>query len=338
QYESEGYGTPYEGDGFSLRRLPGKRYYLELLPDIHHRKSGLDCIDCHNGQEVMGDGKRYDLLKDEVDTSCLSCHAQRDLENGPKEGPIGDLGLKLVSLNGRLQVKEGEIIRFSPKGYPLYNVVSTQKGLFLFRKSDGQPFQITSMKKEPYHHLRGHERLSCLACHSQWMPQCYGCHIAQREGLQWDWIRKEGSMPQWFERRDFMRFESPPLGLRNGKVYPISAHYVSFYDGVEGSRSRHDYFGLASFDPHTTQKRSRTCSECHGDPKTYGLSYLYPGMDLLAGKEGIDVKSFEMADIQRILRVGECIGCHRDYTDKIYGDFSQSYQRFLLDTELPCRR
>lgn len=335
-YESEGYGTPYEGAQLSSRRLSGNRFYLELSPDIHHRKAGLECIDCHNGQELMGDGKKYRLLKEQLDTACLTCHApNRDQNGNIKEDYPDERALKLSKANREIELKQDSIIRYSQRGYPLYNIVRYKDEFYLFRKSDGHPFKITMMVDAPYHTLKGHERLSCQSCHSSWMPQCYGCHIRNREGLQWDWLKKEASLPQWVERRDFMRFESPKLGLKEGKIYPISPHYVSYYG--EGGELYH-YHGLASFDPHTTQRSSRSCSDCHRNPMTYGVGGPYPSLDRLVGKNGLDAEALKDKDLDRILKVGLCIGCHMEYGDKIYQDFQKSLKRFFEEDSLPCRR
>lgn len=340
QYESEGYGTPYEGDGFSRRRLSGNRFYMELPSDIHHRKAGMECIDCHNAQELMGDGNKYKLLKEQLDTECEVCHrpyklGERD-EGILKEGPIDERAERLLRANGKIEVKEGQLIRYSKKGYPLYNVVLLEDGYYLFRKMDGFPFRITPMKEAPYHTLPGHKRLSCQSCHSQWMPQCYGCHIGQSEGYQWDWVKGKGSGPVWKERRDFMRFESPPLGIKDNKIWPISPHYVFFYE-KGGDRPRY-YYGTASFDPHTTQRASRDCKECHRNLRTYGKGTFYPGMDSFLGRTGLDSKAFEENELEGILKVGMCIGCHREYSDRIYIAFDESYKRFVEDNSLPCRR
>ena len=57
-FESEGYGAPYEKGGQNRKQLPGARFYLELADDVHHAK-GMECIDCHTREEIMGDGTSF---------------------------------------------------------------------------------------------------------------------------------------------------------------------------------------------------------------------------------------------------------------------------------------
>ncbi|MCP4665724.1 MAG: amino acid ABC transporter substrate-binding protein, partial [Deltaproteobacteria bacterium] len=67
KFESEGYGTPYDGRRLNQRRLSGGRFYINLPADIHFVKAGMTCIDCHTEAGVMGDGKKYETLKGQLD-------------------------------------------------------------------------------------------------------------------------------------------------------------------------------------------------------------------------------------------------------------------------------
>jgi hypothetical protein len=50
------------------------------------------------------------------------------------------------------------------------------------------------------------------------------------------------------------------------------------------------------------------------------------------------VRPFQKSEIDRILHVGPCLGCHETYDDPVYRDFRASRQRFETDPGLPCRR
>jgi len=47
-----------------------------------HIASGMGCVDCHNAQDVHGDGKSYQSMRDEgaVKASCENCHDPEDLD------------------------------------------------------------------------------------------------------------------------------------------------------------------------------------------------------------------------------------------------------------------
>ncbi len=57
KFESAGYGTPYEADGLSSRRLSGGRFYLDLQADVHFERGKMVCIDFQTATGLMGDGQ-----------------------------------------------------------------------------------------------------------------------------------------------------------------------------------------------------------------------------------------------------------------------------------------
>jgi len=207
-----------------------------------------------------------------------------------------------------------------------------------------------------------------------WMPQCYGCHLTYRKSEeQTDWLTHERSPGRWKEARSYIRFSRPALGVRdNREIFPISPcqMFVSVFD-ESGEYLAHQSFrvmNLSAFDPHATSGKSRTCLECHEDPKvlglgegilhqkegrrifrpTYdaagsGLALSHP-LDGYAGRDGDPlqdglkngVRPFGSDELDRILGVAPCLGCHPAYDDPIYGDFQESRRRFQEEAGLPC--
>lgn len=372
-YESAGYGTPYHGKGFTQRRLSGRRFFLDVTADVHFRKVGMTCVDCHTATGVMGDGKEYDKMEQQVDITCRACHS-------PSFGKVADpksVAYLLSDANRRVPDCRGKSIAWTKRGTPIYNLQLRRGKALFFRKLDGRSVKLdTASGKKPYHMLQGHGRLSCQSCHSSWMPQCYGCHIAYKTNEnQRDWLTGEVTKGRWVEGRSYIRFLKPALGLRNNSlVYPISPCQIflpgSLPENGEGRNSPRKIFTVSAFDPHTTSLRSRQCIDCHGDPKTLGLGEgilirkngkweFRPIYDSKASHLGIsfpldglmseeqkmtdarrtdDTRPFIPGEIDRILSVDICIGCHKQYNDKIYQDFAVSLRRFQKDTSLPCRR
>lgn len=372
KFESAGYGTPYEGDDLSSRRLSGRRFYLDLPADIHFEKGKMVCIDCHTATGLMGDGHLYDKMADQVDISCEACHSPRFTSNPETES----LANRLAFLNGKIPMPEKRPIGFSRKGTPLYNVQEVNGKPVFYRKMDGQALklQVAGDLKKAHHNLKGHDRLSCQACHSAWIPQCYGCHLTyQKSALQKDWITGKKTLGKWKETRSYLRFRKPTLGLHgDGRIYPLSPCQV-FFSPLDdaGQFIKTESFtnlNLSAFDPHTTREKSRTCIDCHADPKTIGLgegilyqhkgkrifrpthhasdhgpdlSFPLDGFVNLAGKPlqtgaKNGVRPFDHKEIDRILSVEPCLGCHSTYEDRIYQDFPKSMKRFKTDEGLPC--
>jgi hypothetical protein len=373
KYESPGYGTPYEGGALNSRRLSGNRFFLELPPDIHLKKARMECIDCHTATGVMGDGHPYETMQDQLDITCEGCHIPSFSE--VEEG--GSLAKRLVSLNGKVPHMEKAPIAFSKKGTPLYNIQTRNGKVFFFRKMDGHSTELdVSSREKPYHTLPGHKQVSCQACHSAWMPQCYGCHLTRRKGIPpGDWITGVKAAGRWREKRSYLRFSSPALGVRkDSTIFPVAPCqvFVSTFDekGDYQGGSSFKSLNISAFDPHTTSLWSRRCLDCHGDPKTLGLGegilHYHDGtwtfratydavssglgvnfpLDGLVGpggeafqKNGSDgTRPFDGGELRRILSVNPCIGCHNRYEDKIYQDFPESKKRFETENGLPCSR
>jgi hypothetical protein len=342
------------------RTLSGNRFYLHLEPDVHFSKARMDCIDCHTGVEVMGDGKRHDDMDTQLDITCEACHMPGFSFHDPDLAEAE----RLARLNERVPAPAGAAVALSKKGTPIYNLRRQGGKVVFYRKADGERIELdTPSVQRPYHRLSGHERLSCQACHSAWMVQCYGCHLTYREsGRQVDWLTGSASEGRWEEKRGHTRFENPTLGIRSGsRVYPLSPCQVFFtYNGKKerGDGRPFKVLSVSAFDPHTTAKPSRSCRECHGDPKALGFgggqlegrgpssgpSIDFP-LDAFLDSSGAPLQTnlhdgtrpFTLEEASSIQFVNLCLGCHDDYGDKIYEDFGKSKRRYRSGEEgLPC--
>ncbi len=59
------------GDDYKL--VEGHRVFTYIQEDVHH-KLGMNCIDCHNSFELMGDGNLYAHQEQQVQIQCKDCH------------------------------------------------------------------------------------------------------------------------------------------------------------------------------------------------------------------------------------------------------------------------
>lgn len=365
KFESEGYGTPYHHGQLS-HKIEKNRYYYPLPADIHHTKAKLDCIDCHTERGVMGDGKYHEHMEGAEDISCIDCHAPRlhDAMHYP-------LAAKLAAINAKIPLPTGKIAITHKKGTPLYNVQLRSGKVTLFRKRDGKAFFITPSSRRPYHTLAIHKRLACTACHSSWTPSCYGCHeVYLDSGRQLDWISKKRTPGQWQELRSFLRWEHPTLGIGyNKKIMPFAPGCQVIATIFHGRKVQKRFvsMAMAGWDPHTTQKKARSCQDCHFDPASLGLGrgilhiekgriafapfydsrasgmpFSYP-IDAFETPEGHQLqstsrtyaRSFNAKELTKILQAYTCILCHTGYNDPIYRDFTRSKKLFLRGMT-PC--
>lgn len=355
-YESEGYGTPYDTGDFSADTLSDGRFVRRLAPDIH-QKAGLVCVDCHTQLEVMGDGALHSHLREQLEVRCEHCHSDKDM-------PAQIL---------RVYEKEGENL------YPKKENKSALPRLSL--EKSGNEVMLKAKSTEKLHKLKAlanecknpqHSRLSCQACHSTWVPQCYGCHVrydAQKKQL--DKVTGEETNGRWQEFKDIMRYETPPLGMvkiakKTEKVVvmvPGCQDFVSFIGqggAVEKSFVR---FTASHMDPHTTQQKGRSCKDCHQKSEALGLGtgnltkkdekwFFQPALackDNLQGDQAQPLDSFvdlqgkrlmhsstdalrpfDKLEIERILQVGLCLDCHKDFSDPVMSGWKRENQ------PLPC--
>lgn len=328
-FEAEGYGTPYEKGTLSSKRLPGDRFYLEIADDIHHEK-GMVCIDCHTRNEIMGDGTSYAHYEEQLEISCETCHSETPGITRKKQ--------ELTNLD-------------EENGRPV-----------LLGKVDEKVRPVNPPKTEACGYP-GHKRVTCEACHSSWVPQCYGCHAKRDEReTHLDKLTLKETQGWWEEGRSYIRYEKPMLAVWGEEIVivtPGCQDVVTLIDGegkIEGGFNR---FTMAAINPHTTQAKGRTCKECHASPKTVGLGEgtvskeegkwrfdpVDRGVDTLEGRTvGFDnfvtidgealqygsrdnLRPFNGEELQRILRIGLCLDCHSSYTDPAYANY---------DPKRPC--
>ncbi len=198
KYESEGYGTPYEEGDLSSTQLEDGRFYQKLPADVHYR-AGMICADCHTQKEIMGDGHEYAHLEQQLEVQCATCHTT--VENLAKTATASSV----------------------PYGQWKHEIDSVREPRLNIEKQNGQYFikGLADSKLHPLHAPSpdncmqpAHRRLSCQACHSPWVPQCYGCHVQyNRAETQMDKIRGRETPGRWTEFKSFMRFNAPPLGI-----------------------------------------------------------------------------------------------------------------------------
>ncbi|WP_137223662.1 multiheme c-type cytochrome [Shewanella sp. MEBiC00475] len=337
--ESDGYGTPYTEDGDKQGKLHGKHYNF-LEADLHY-DAGMSCIDCHTKNEMHGDGYLYTKKEHALEIRCESCHGT----------PTTEATLK------------------TSRDVPLNNLKREGKTVTLTTKNDGKKLDVPQLNsielsEEGYVamvKIASHmEKMECSTCHAAWAPQCYGCHAKQDVGKpNGDWLEgtgddlsKQGNKGNlaknafsWSESRSYVRWETPALGINHrGKVSTFVPGCQVFLTQVDGKKSIVSNKAYTTVDgtsgishnpiqPHTMSKKSRTCEECHTNPKVLGLgSGVYDiNRNFPDGKAPIDfelerfvdengkqlqstshegARPFNKQEMDRISRVGSCLACH----------------------------
>lgn len=128
----------------------------------------------------------------------------------------------------------------------------------------------TESAGEPPHDTR-HARLECATCHSQWVPQCFGCHMEyDADGTQWDHIEQRETAGRWHEQRSGFRNEPGALGVNEHDRIEL------FTPGMIMTLAHPDWDeekfvrAFAPISPHTIGA-ARSCESCHRSSVAMGL-------------------------------------------------------------------
>jgi len=331
------YGSPYSPTGGKQPKLHTKNY-LFIKDDLHHQvqsrpgnpQGGLLCQDCHTSIGTHGDGNLPGTTLAQVEIECEDCHGT--VTKFPWELPLGhgeehqvDIGDTPRGLTDELpdymlfateyDPQDGYLI--TARGNPLGNVVKKGKKVVLHSAS-GLDFDVPVLKqlaldnewKSPnalvaMASVEKHmESMECYACHADWAPQCYGCHVTvdYSEGkTDVDWINNANSRGEngltadaelgtnglksdgkVSETRSYLRWETPILGINGeGRVSPMmpGCQVITTVIDKNGNTVAHNETWMtpegkgldhAAVQPHTAGRNARSCESCHNNPKTLG--------------------------------------------------------------------
>jgi hypothetical protein len=242
---------------------------VERRPDDIHHAAGMGCTDCHTEVGVMGIGQRATHKSAAVDIACRDCHDNRAPRLNPARWPA-----RYRALLAKVPFPVTGGTRFlvtTRHSTPLWNIQVRADGNWLYPKQGGAPLHIPPYTAASHPTTQAHRRLSCSACHSQWAPQCYGCHLSYtaKEG-QWDHAEAAVTPGAWHERRSGVRSTLPPLGVdQAGDIVPVVPGMILTIAHPGWTKPRF-VRRFAEISPHTTG-RARSCESCHRSPTALGL-------------------------------------------------------------------
>jgi len=284
----------------------------EIISDIHLAR-GMECIDCHTQNDIMGDGNLYSKQGEAVEIRCETCHGTMDTL--PRIQQITDRQDRVIRLSrhykGSSSVNTlGDWMVVSSRGNKLANVKVVNGKIVTIGKRSGRQHITPLIRDSDAHDIPGHqEKLQCTACHSLWVPRCKGCHIsydARRKTVhpmktQSPWNPFEFSLdaaepalmmgPQDKIVPMLSQVAKPLTVLdEQGKPVPVimksgdsPGEYLNwqFVDSHGHSGANLAY----AVNPHSVSKTTRSCAGCHLNPRTLGLAgdALKIGSDI-AGK------------------------------------------------------
>jgi hypothetical protein len=331
------YGSPYNEKGKKQPKLHTKNY-LFTMDDLHHQiesrpgnpRGGMLCQDCHTSIDMHGDGNLFGTTLAQVEIECADCHGTPT--QYPWELPLGygeefqqavsnkprGLGTDLpafMSFGTIYDAEDGYLL--TARGNPFGNVVRRGDKVIVHSAS-GLDFETPVLKqiadtdgwkninsKVAMSRVANHmESMECYACHADWAPQCYGCHITvdYSEGkTDVDWILNANSREangltadnalgtngltsagKVSETRSYLRWETPILGINGeGRVSPMmpGCQVITTVIDKDGKTVAKNEIWMtpegkgldhAAVQPHTAGRKARSCESCHDNPKTLG--------------------------------------------------------------------
>jgi len=329
------YSSPLQAGGKAQPKTHGKRY-KHIKEDLHFA-AGMTCQDCHTSVDMHGDGTLFGTTLGQVEIECADCHGtnekfpwelkigygEKNLAVGAPEGERGMAKELPYWMTQGTVYKPMDGYLLSTRGNPLGNVVKDGKEVIVHLAS-GKDLKAPLLKEKAMNNtwkskdahvamglVKEHmENMECYSCHSDWAPQCYGCHIKvdyTPGKSKIDWIasgsthfangetsesvlgtKGKKQIGKASETRSYLRWEDPILGINGeGLVTPIIPGCQVTYtivgpDGETIALNKQAQVpdgpngalvagtDMSPVQPHTTGAKARTCESCHNDPKALG--------------------------------------------------------------------
>ena len=256
---------------------------------------GGGCLACHIAEHP--ENAHAALTADVSDARCFGCHSRS-----------GRISLSYVGLaeadDASLRLADGRTVeRLTPDVHQVAGMrctachnaddVMSHAGSAVHQREAVSA--VCTDCHEPHADDTEHERLTCSSCHSQWAPQCFGCHMDYDEnGEQWDHVAQKVTAGRWSDRRWDVRNSLPALGVN------AAGRIEAFVPGMIMTVAHPSWDDekfvrmFAPLSPHTTGK-ARSCESCHRSSQALGL-----------GKGELSVESNELrfAPLRELLRDG----------------------------------
>jgi len=305
------YGSPFNAEGKSQPPLHTKKY-LYIKDDLHHSARDINgnpatmlCQDCHTSIDMHGDGNIFGTTLAQVEIECSDCHGTPDKypwelplgygEEFEKELPAEPRGtttqlLPFQSFGTVYPPEDGYLL--TARGNPFGNVVRKGDRVIL-HSATGVDFEVPLLKRiketnawktdaaeVAMDKVAGHmTKMECYACHADWAPQCYGCHVKvdySGGARSTDWVAIGNSHTRFTdgltvaehpeaaeeitapgvvvgtspgevnESRSYLRWEEPVLGINGeGRVTPLmpGCQVVKTVIGPDGEVLLHNVIG-----------------------------------------------------------------------------------------------
>ncbi len=242
------------------------------LQDIHV-DFGMQCVDCHFGQDAHGDGHIYGEVAQAVEIGCQDCHGSVTKRatlktSGPAAADGGkDLALKRTPWGERQFVWEGDTLYqrslvtpglswrvkqvkdsvdpasedFNARSAKAKLVMKLGEGEGTYKYASVKDASRSSFSTKLAH---SEDNMACFSCHSSWTTACGGCHLP----IQANW-KKTTNHYEGKETRNWASYNPQvarddmyQLGrhgpAKNGMIVPIRSSSALVLSSVDANRQK----------------------------------------------------------------------------------------------------
>ncbi len=347
------------------RRLEDGRLFEFIKEDVHH-KLGLNCIDCHNANEVMGDGIYYAHQENAVKITCTDCH-KNDIPKSVLFDELDAESQKIIELR-----KMDTTVKYVVgKSGPMINVHTNSVNSMIFVNKLSKEEHVLS-KPSWQCTQNAHIRLACETCHTSWSPQCVSCHTSfDTSQMRYNHISHLEYKGKWIEKGAIYLSEFPTLGIVSDQEIEKIKTFIQGMTmeldlsdfSVDSPKKKHFRYFAPTFS-HTISSKGQTCSNCHKNPVAlgYGRGELHlndvvsftPSMKIdtndnlpidawigfLSNEKGnstrTNTRNLNKVEQIKILRVGKCLSCHED-NSQVSKLMLKDFENALLQKTEQCR-
>ena len=298
-YKRDRRGNLLDADGAVVPHDDPERFGKAVhLKDIHLEK-GMQCSDCHFGQDNHGNGRLYGETRNAVEIDCVDCHGTVDrratlITSGPA-APEGGTALAALRTPWRER-------RFAWEGNRLFQRSMMDKDLkwevvqTVDTVTPGAPHYneqsryAKTVRKDgtwgasaPNDALaHANSSMTCYTCHSSWTPTCFGCHLSMTANRKMPMLHNEGLTTRNWTAYNFqvLRDDSFFLGrdgtVTKNRVAPVRSACAVLVSSQSQSRAWLYYMqqtvsaeglsgqAFSTFVPHTVRaKETKRCTDCH---------------------------------------------------------------------------
>jgi hypothetical protein len=353
----------------NFKVLMDGRVFEKQKADVHYER-GLECIDCHIAQGVMGDGNLYEHQEDQVKIQCIDCHSNQD--NTISYDELDYESRKIVDLRKTHRRNENYLTTEKNKLPILNTYVTSLNKKYLLTKIKNDSLQL---KPPAFVCTEGkeHKRLSCNSCHTEWVSYCVGCHTEYDPKLAgYDLLENKEIVGSWFETSSDFYVDYPALGIRKEKsgkeiIDTFMPGMIINIDKMQNKNDKKIFNRLfAPTFSHTINKKGRNCESCHNNSLALGygsgkLIYdkkgkwsFIPKIKILSedglpadawipflkdyhevNKTRTNTRPFTVEEQKHILTVGTCLQCHKS-DSRVMKESLSDFEKLLKSTSPKC--